>query len=69
VMPWLHLLFEAWEDYKRTRERAAAEREVWEREALEAAEPGERSHDDDDGDDDDHHNKKKKKKHKHKHKK
>lgn len=25
VMPWLHLVFEAWEDYKDTRKRTAKE--------------------------------------------
>jgi hypothetical protein len=40
VMPRLHLMFDAWEDYKRTREREAAEREAAEREALAAAEGG-----------------------------
>ena len=25
VMPWLHLVFEAWEDYKHTRKRSAKE--------------------------------------------
>jgi hypothetical protein len=37
VMPWLHLLFDAWEDYKRQREREAteaAEREASTYEAL-----------------------------------
>ena len=38
VMPWLHLLFDAWEDYKRLRERETAEtaaREAAERLAAE----------------------------------
>jgi hypothetical protein len=64
VMPWLHLVFDAWEDYKRMREREAALREAAEREALEADEHGDGS---DDPDDDDHERKdKKKKRHKHK---
>ena len=25
VMPWLHLVFDAWEDYKHTRKRSAKE--------------------------------------------
>jgi hypothetical protein len=67
VMPWLHLLFDVWEDYKRARERETAEREVWEREALQAADHGDGSSADPDDDDDDHRKKKKKKKtHKHK---
>jgi Collagen triple helix repeat (20 copies) len=67
VMPWLHLLFDAWEDYKRLREfeaaeleaaeRLAAERQASEQAALEADENDDGS----DGEDDDH---KKKKKHK-----
>lgn len=52
VMPWLHMIFDAYEDYKKTREREAAERE-----ALAAIE----SYDMADADDD--HKKKKKKKH------
>ncbi len=66
-MPWLHLLFDAWEDYKRRREFEAAELAAAERLALEQAEL--QPEDDDvsgDEDDDDH---KKKKKHKDKHKK
>jgi hypothetical protein len=61
VMPWLHLVFDAWEDYKRTREREAAEREAAEREALAAAEGGDGFDDPDDDDDRKH---KKKKRHK-----
>lgn len=34
-MPWLHLIFDAWEDHRKTREREARERE--EHEALERA--------------------------------
>jgi hypothetical protein len=56
VMPWLHLIFDAWEDYKKAREREAAERE-----ALEVAFRTSEEFDDDG-------HKKKKKKHKHKHK-
>jgi hypothetical protein len=75
VMPWLHLLFDAWEDYKRLRERETAEtaaREAAERlaaeraqAALEADDNGEASDDDEDDD----HKKKKKHKDKDKHKK
>jgi hypothetical protein len=61
VMPWLHLVFDAWEDYKRTREREAAEREAAEREAQAAAEGGDGFDDPDDDDDRKH---KKKKRHK-----
>jgi hypothetical protein len=66
VMPWLHLIFDAWEDHRRAREaaeREAAERAAAEQEALaalhdaEASEPA-------DGDDDDDRREKKKKKHK-----
>jgi len=63
VLPWLHLIFDAWEDYKKTREQEAAERAALE-EAFRTPE-----HFDDDG-----HEKKKKKhkkdkdKKKHKHK-
>jgi len=62
-MPWLHLLFDAWEDYKQMREHEATDREAAVREALEAGAPGDRS--DDDGDDA-HRKDKKKKRHKHK---
>ncbi|MGA9089120.1 MAG: collagen-like protein, partial [Bradyrhizobium sp.] len=67
VMPWLHLLFDAWEDYKRLREREAleaAEREASAHEALDLDEPGEAS--DEDVDDKAH---RKKKRHKDKHRK
>ena len=37
VMPWLHLVFDAYEDYKKVRAREAAEREAAEREAAERA--------------------------------
>jgi hypothetical protein len=58
VMPWLHLVFDAYEDYKRLRERETAEREAVESAVLEAGEHGEGSGDDDE--DDEHRNKKKK---------
>jgi hypothetical protein len=64
VLPWLHLIFEAWEDYKKTREREAVEREALE-EAFRTAE-----HFDDDGykkKKKDKHKDKKKNKHKDKH--
>jgi hypothetical protein len=60
VMPWLHLLFDAYEDYKRQREREAleaAEREASAHAAL--AEPEEEVLEEDD---DDEHRKKKDKK-------
>jgi hypothetical protein len=63
VMPWLHLLFDAFEDYKRQREREAleaAEREASVHDALALDEHGEAS--DDYGDDDDEEHRKKKKK-------
>jgi hypothetical protein len=69
VMPWLHLVFDAWEDHRRMREREAAEREAAEaaeREAQAAAERGDASGD---PDDDDHHKKKKRRKDKDKDKK
>jgi Collagen triple helix repeat (20 copies) len=65
VMPWLHLIFDAYEDYKKTREREAAERAAAEQAALEAVvqneapESGYNAEDEDDRD-----RKKKKKKHK-----
>jgi hypothetical protein len=31
VMPWLHLVFDAWEDHRKMREREASEREAAER--------------------------------------
>jgi hypothetical protein len=66
VMPWLHLLFDAWEDYKRQREREvleAAEHEANVHEALAEDERDEAS-DDDEDEDDKEHRKKKKKRHK-----
>jgi Collagen triple helix repeat (20 copies) len=64
VMPWLHLLFDAWEDYRRMREHEVSERDAAVREAL--AVPGDRSDDDCDNGDDPHRKDKKKKRHKHK---
>ena len=67
VMPWLHLLFDAWEDYKRLREREAleaAEREASVHEALALDEHGEMS--DEDEDDKEHRKKKRQDKDKHK---
>jgi hypothetical protein len=61
-MPWLHLLFDAYEDYKRLREHETAEREAVERAVLEAGEHGEGSGDDDE--DDERRKEKKKKRHK-----
>ena len=63
-MPWLHLLFDAYEDYKRLREHETAEREAIERAVLEAGEHGEGS-----GDDEDDERRKEKKKKRHKDKK
>jgi len=28
VMPWLHMIFDAWEDYRRQRQQEVAEREA-----------------------------------------
>ncbi len=72
VMPWLHLIFDAWEEHRQARERdarEAAEHEAAEHQAmaaLNAIDP-EEFHDEE-IDDEDRHGKKKKKKHKHKHK-
>jgi hypothetical protein len=70
VLPWLHLLFEAWEDYKLKRQREAieaAERDTKTQEAL-----AEHDHDavlfDDDDEDDDRRKKKDKKRRKDKNK-
>ena len=68
VMPWLHLLFDAWEDYKRLREFEAAELAAAERLVLEQAELAPDEDDDASGDEDEDGHKKKKK-HKDKHKK
>jgi hypothetical protein len=65
MMPWLHLLFDAWEDHKRQREREAmeaAEHEASVHEALALDEHGE-MFEDDEGDKE-HRKKKKKKRHK-----
>lgn len=61
-MPWLHLLFDAYEDYKRLREHEAAEREAVERAVLEAGEHGEGAGDDEE--DEERRKEKKKKRHK-----
>jgi hypothetical protein len=73
IMPWLHLVFDAWEDHRRMREREAVEREAAEREAQAAREAeaaaeisGEFGDPDDNGD---HHKKKKRRKDKGKDKK
>ena len=63
VMPWLHLLFDAWEDYRRRREREASE--AAEHEASTFAAMAMDEHDemfDEEGDGDKEHRKKKKKK-------
>jgi Collagen triple helix repeat (20 copies) len=71
VVPWLHLLFDAFEDYKR--QRAYESLETAEREAITHAALAENGHDDafeDDDDEDKKRRKKEKKKHrKDKHKK
>src|SRR6202142_2650316 len=74
VMPWLHLLFDAWEDYKRQREREAFEATQHEaniHEALAADEHGDMFADDEDEDDKERKkkDKKKRRKDKDKHKK
>ena len=69
-MPWLHLIFDAWEDHRKMREREAVAREeqaAAELEALAATELTD-GPSDDLGDDEDRKDKKKKK-HKHKDKK
>lgn len=75
-MPWLHQLFEAYEEYKRTREREAHERDVTQlavRDIFAAVEHDDALddafEDDDPHLDDAHHHKKKKDKKKKKHKK
>jgi hypothetical protein len=71
VMPWLHLLFDAWEDYKRQREREAteaAEHEASVHEALAEHDHGAMS-DGDEDEDDKERKKKKRRKDKKKHKK
>jgi hypothetical protein len=62
-MPWLHLVFDAWEDYKRLREREAAEQMALEATVHEAAGG------DDEAIEEDGRKEKKKKKHRHKDKK
>jgi hypothetical protein len=59
IMPWLHLIFDAWEDHKKLREREAQAA------AVMAADIG----DDEAGDAEDEDGGKKKKKHKHRDKK
>jgi hypothetical protein len=65
VMPWLQMLFEAWEDYRRQREQEAAEREALaaqQREALSIFENADISNGN--FDDDEHRKEKKHKKRK-----
>jgi hypothetical protein len=63
VLPWLHLIFEAWEDYMRTKQREAAEREMHEQMVQEAVSENDDGFDDpNEGVGDAHHGKKKKKK-------
>ena len=74
LMPWLHVIFDAWEDYRKNREQEAAERgamESREREAMNVLEDSEADGDAgfDFGDEHGKHKKKKDKKHKDKHKK
>lgn len=59
VMPWLHLIFDAWEDHRQKRAQEAAERE---RAAAEMAAQEATATDDDGANDDDD----RKKKHRHK---
>ncbi len=62
-MPWLHMIFDAWEDYKRTKEREAAEQaehDAAERAAAEAIALDVDAGDFGDDDDDDDRKKKKK---------
>jgi hypothetical protein len=63
VLPWLHLIFDAWEDYRKQRELEEAERdalETQEREAMKVSEDCEANGDDGDENDDDGRKKKKK---------
>ena len=63
VLPWLHLLFDAYDDYKRQRERDAFE--AAEREATTQLALAEQDHDEilfDDGEDDEDRDRKRKKK-------
>ena len=73
-MPWLHVIFDAWEDYRRKREQDAAKRgamESGEREAMKVLEDSEADGDAgiDFGDEHGKHKKKKVKNKKHKDKK
>ena len=66
-MPWLRLIFEAWEDYKQTREREAHDFATQEAALIDAtaAEEDVDAHRNHDDDDDHHGHKRKKKKKKH----
>jgi len=67
VIAWLHLLFDAWEDYKRQREHAEAEAAVLEASAHAAMiepEHDDMLDDDEDDDEDDKERRKKKKRRK-----
>jgi hypothetical protein len=76
VMPWLHLIFDAWEEHRQARERDARETALHEEAeqqaiaALNAIDPNEFHDEEIDYDEEPRHHKKdkKKKKHKHKHK-
>jgi hypothetical protein len=76
VMPWLHLIFDAWEEHRQARERDARETALHEKAeqeaiaALNAIDPNEFHDEEIDYDEELRHHKKdkKKKKHKHKHK-
>jgi Collagen triple helix repeat (20 copies) len=72
IRPWLHMIFDVWEEYRQTRERETAEREamaVFERAVLNDEEGDPFMFSDESGDDVEHRRKDKKdrKKHKHKH--
>lgn len=60
IMPWLHLIFEALEDYKQKKEHAAAEREMHDQIVQQAVSEADDAFDDPD---EDRARKKKKKKH------
>lgn len=67
IMPWLHVIFDAWEDYRRHREqeaREAAEQEAAQQEALAAFTDADLGDLDDEEDRRDKKDEKKKKKHK-----
>jgi hypothetical protein len=68
VMPWLHLIFDAWEDHRKMREREAAERDAQaaEHEALAAAAAAFADEPFDEVGEEEDRKGKKKKKHKHK---